>query len=302
MIRKIFDGNSCKDINIQGFSSNLGWFQPWKRATPVFIADRVYSFDAKPVPDDFGDLSDTFFIPRESNFCIGPKGDFTEDDWKERVSFLKEMVLTDLRLEIIYLVTLSACVLGYVELGAKKVPPVLGLLTGNNVQMAEWLAASVIGNPTVLLHAILYREDIYSGIPVVITEHDQLVADYSIVLSPTCYERPLTFELPVPQPASKKELNRFCRMAEQHFGTDLARFAETMTSMSMIDLDRLFAEQCAIFEGKDNLDDQFKTVCGAILTTMTITEKMTGLSFHRDAIIKFLNNTSVKPFDEDAEY
>ena len=158
----------------------------------------------------------------------------------------------------------------YVELGVKKVSPVLGLLTGNNVQMAEWLAASVIGNPTVLLHAILYREDIYSGIPVVITEHDQLVADYSIVLSPTCYERPLTFELPVPQPASKKELNRFCRMAERHFGTDLVRFAETMTSMSMIDLDRLFEEQCAIFEGKDNLDDQFKTVCGAILTTMTI--------------------------------
>ena len=91
-------------------------------------------------------------------------------------------------------------------------------------------------------------------------------------------------------------------MAERHFGTDLARFAETMTSMSMIDLDRLFAEQCAIFEGKDNLDDQFKTVCGAILTTMTIAEKMTGLSFHRDAIIKFFNNTSVKPFDKDAEY
>ena len=42
--------------------------------------------------------------------------------------------------------------------------------------MAEWLAASVIGNPTVLLHAILYREDIYSGIPVVITEHDQLLS------------------------------------------------------------------------------------------------------------------------------
>ena len=111
MIRKISDSNSCKNINIQGFSSDLGWFQPRKRATPVFIADRVYSFDAKPVPDDFGDLSDTFFIPRESNFCIGPKGNFTEDDWKERVSFLKEMVLTDLRLEIIYLVTLSACVL-----------------------------------------------------------------------------------------------------------------------------------------------------------------------------------------------
>ena len=79
-------------------------------------------------------------------------------------------------------------------------------------------------------------------------------------------------------------------------------FAETMTSMSMIDLDRLFAEQCAIFEGKDNLDDQFRTVCSAILTTMTIAEKMTGLSFRRDAIIKFLNKTSVKPFDEDAEY
>lgn len=75
-----------------------------------------------------------------------------------------------------------------------------------------------------------------------------------------------------------------------------------MTSMSMIDLDRLFEEQCAIFEGNDNLNDQFRTVCGAILTTMTIAEKMTGLSFHRDAIIKFLNNTSVKPFDEDAEY
>ena len=28
MIRKISDSNSCKNINIQGFSSDLGWFQP----------------------------------------------------------------------------------------------------------------------------------------------------------------------------------------------------------------------------------------------------------------------------------
>ena len=67
-----------------------GGFQPRKRATPIFIADRVYSFDAKPVPDDFGDLSNTFFIPREKlTSALDPKGDFTEDDWKERVRFFE---------------------------------------------------------------------------------------------------------------------------------------------------------------------------------------------------------------------
>lgn len=80
-------------------------------------------------------------------------------------------------------------------------------------------------------------------------------------------------------------------MAKRHFGTDLDKFAETITSMSMIELDQLFAKQCAIFEGNGNLDIQFRTVCGAILTTMTIAEKMTGLSFYRNAIIKFLSTT-----------
>ena len=51
---------------------------------------------------------------------------------KKECAFLKEMVLTDLRLEIIYLVTLSACVFRDMSNWApKKVSPVLGLLTGN---------------------------------------------------------------------------------------------------------------------------------------------------------------------------
>ena len=74
MIRKISDSNSCKNINIQGFSSDLGWFQPWKRATPVFIADRVYSFDAKPVPDDLVIFPTPSSSPEKLTSALDPKG------------------------------------------------------------------------------------------------------------------------------------------------------------------------------------------------------------------------------------
>ena len=92
MIHKSFD--NAHQSKPQHKHNQLGWFWSTEETKPVFLADRAYGSNLP--------FASEYFMDEESKsggFCIGPDSEATEEDWEKRKTFLKEMVLTDLRLE-----------------------------------------------------------------------------------------------------------------------------------------------------------------------------------------------------------
>ena len=143
MIHKSFD--NAHQSKPQHKHNQLGWFWSTEETKPVFLADRAYGSNLP--------FTSEYFMEEESKsggFCIGPDSEATEEDWEKRKTFLKEMVLTDLRLEVAYLLSLSACVMGYLNLVNESVPTVKVHLNEGDVQMAEHLVTSMVGDPKIL--------------------------------------------------------------------------------------------------------------------------------------------------------
>ena len=93
MIHKSFD--NAHQSKPQHKHNQLGWFWSTEETKPVFLADRAYGSNLP--------FASEYFMEEESKsggFCIGPDSEATEEDWEKRKTFLKEMVLTDLRLEV----------------------------------------------------------------------------------------------------------------------------------------------------------------------------------------------------------
>ena len=289
MIHKSFDNAHQHKHN------QLGWFWSTEESKPVFLADHAYGSNLP--------FASEYFMDEESKsggFCIGP-GEATEEDWKERKTFLKEMVLTDLRLEVTYLLSLSACAMGYLNLVNESVPTVKVHLNEGDVQMAEHLVTSMVGDPKILTNICPFLKDVDNGVPLVAPPDERWLVDFTVIFSSDADWAPVRMKMPVPKAESKQKLNNFCKAAAGNYGMDVVRFAQALSEMSMEEVVQMFNSNRVIFEANDEIDFQAQKFGGVVLTALTIAEQMTGLTFHKEDVIAFLNAALAEPQDDTEE-
>ena len=282
MIHKSFD--NAHQSKPQHKHNQLGWFWSTEETKPVFLADRAYGSNLP--------FASEYFMDEESKsggFCIGPDSEATEEDWEKRKTFLKEMVLTDLRLEVAYLLSLSTCVMGYLNLVNESVPTVKVHLNDGDVQMAEHLVTSMVGDPKILTNICPFLKD------------ERWLVDFTVIFSSDADWAPVRMKLPVPKAESKQKLNKFCKAAAGNYGMDVIRFAQALAEMPMEEVVQMFNSNRAIFESNDEIDFQAQKFGGVVLTALTIAEQMTGLTFHKEDVIAFLNAALAEPQDDTEE-
>ena len=249
-------------------------------------------------------LTSEYFMDEESKsggFCIGPDSEATEEDWEKRKTFLKEMVLTDLRLEVAYLLSLSACAMGYLNLVNESVPTVKVHLNEGDVQMAEHLVTSMVGDPKILTNICPFLKDVDNGVPLVASPDERWLVDFTVIFSSDADWAPVRMKLPVSKAESKQKLNKFCKAAAGNYGMDVIRFAQALAEMPMEEVVQMFNSNRAIFESNDEIDFQAQKFGGVVLTALTIAEQMTGLTFHKEDVIAFLNAALAEPQDDTEE-
>ena len=64
---------------------------------------------------------------------------------------------------------------------------------------------------------------------------------------------------------------------------------------------QMFNSNRVIFEANDEIDFQAQKFGGVVLTALTIAEQMTGLTFHKEDVIAFLNAALAEPQDDTEE-
>ena len=294
MIHRSF--NKAHQSNPQHKHNQLGWFWSTEESKPVFLADHAYGSNLP--------FASEYFMDEESKsggFCIGPDSEATEASWEERKTFLKEMVLTDLRLEVTYLLSLSACAMGYLNLVNESVPTVKVHLNEGNVQMAEHLVTSMVGDPKILTNICPFLKDVDNGVPLVAPADERWLVDFTVIFSSDADWAPVRMKLPVPKAESKQKLNKFCKAAAGNYGMDVVRFAQALTEMPMEEVVRMFNSNRVIFESNDEIDFQAQKFGGVVLTALTIAEQMTGLTFHKEDVIAFLKEALAEPQDDTEE-
>ena len=190
-------------------------------------------------------------------------------------------------LSILYLLGLSASIVGYLSETGHSLPTIAVQLRGDDIDAAEYLITSMIGEPTAMLASPVDREDIMNGIPLIFHEPQATLPASTVVFTQQEYAEAWNICLPIPSVPKKQKLS-FLTEAEDAPGLDLIKLAEIILSEVKDEVYHTYIAWLNDFSKYDEMELHHQKICAVICTALTYAEAITQLEFEREEIIQYL--------------
>ena len=105
------------------------------------------------------------------------------DAWDRRTEFVNDHILPHPGLSILYLLGLSASIVGYLSETGHPLPTIAVQLRGSDTDAAEHLITSMIGEPVAMLASPVGHEEIMNGFPLILHEQQTTLPASTVVFT-----------------------------------------------------------------------------------------------------------------------
>ena len=271
-----------KTTKIEYIHSKLGWFCSNTTDRPDFLFR--FSYGSNPT-SRYAITKTAQYMGVESEPPCDPEEGF--EAWDRRTEFVSNHILLHLGLSILYLLGLSASIVGYLSETGHSLPTIAVQLRGDDIDAAEYLITSMIGEPSAMLASPVDREDIMNGIPLIFHEQQATLPASTVVFTQQEYAEAWNICLPIPSVPKKQKLS-FLTEAEDAPGLDLIKLAGTILSEDKGEVYDTYLAWLKDFSKYDEMKLHHQKICAVICTALTYAEEITQLEFERKEIIQYL--------------
>ena len=247
-----------KTAKIEYIHSKLGWFSPAVTDKPNFLFRLSYGSN----PTSRYAITNT---AQYMGFESEPPSDPEEglDAWDRRTEFVCNHILLHPGLSILYLLGLSASIVGYLSETGHSLPTIAVQLRGDDIDAAEYLITSMIGEPAAMLASPVDREDIMNGIPLIFHEQQATLPASTVVFTQQEYAEAWNICLPIPSVPKKQKLS-FLTEAEDAPGLDLIKLAGTILSEDKDEVYDTYLAWLKDFSKYDEMQLHHQKTCAVI--------------------------------------
>ena len=271
-----------KTAKIEYIHSKLGWFCSNTADRPDFLFR--LSYGSNPT-SRYAITKTAQYMGFEPEPPSDPEEGF--DAWDRRTEFVSNHILLHPGLSILYLLGLSASIVGYLSETGHSLPTIAVQLRGDDIDAAGYLITSMIGEPTAMLASPVDREDIMNGIPLIFHEQQATLPASTVVFTQQEYAEAWNICLPIPSVPQKQKLS-FLTEAEDAPGLDLIKLARTILSEDKDEVYHTYIAWLNDFSKYDEMKLHHQKICAVICTALTYAEEITQLEFERKEIIQYL--------------
>ena len=271
-----------KTAKIEYIHSKLGWFSPAVTDKPNFLFRLSYG---NAHTSRYAITNTAQYMGFESEPPSDPEEGF--DAWDRRTEFVSNHILSHPGLSILYLLGLSASIVGYLSETGHSLPTIAVQLRGDDIDAAEYLITSMIGEPSAMLASPVDRENIMNGIPLIFHEQQATLPASTVVFTQQECAEAWNICLPIPSVPQKQKLS-FLTEAEDAPGLDLIRLAGTILSEDKDEVYDTYLAWLKDFSKYDEMQLHHQKTCAVICTALTYAEIITQLEFDREEIIQYL--------------
>ena len=271
-----------KTAKIEYIHSKLGWFCSDAADRPSFLFRLSYGNE----PMSRYAVTKT---AQHMGFESEPPSDPEEGlgAWDRRTKFVSDHILSHPGLSILYLLGLSASIVGYLSETGHPLPTIAVQLRGSDTDAAEHLITSMIGEPVAMLASPVDRQDIMNGIPLIFHEQQSTLPASTVVFTQQELSEVWNISLPLPSVPQKQKLS-FLTEAEDAPGLDLIKLARTILSEDKDEVYHTYIAWLNDFSKYDEMKLHHQKICAVICTALTYAEEITQLEFERKEIIQYL--------------
>ena len=271
-----------KTAKIEYIHSKLGWFCSNTADRPDFLFR--LSYGSNPT-SKYAITKTAQYMGFESEPPSDPEEGF--DAWDRRTEFVSNHILSHPGLSILYLVGLSASIVGYLSETGHSLPTIAVQLRGDDIDAAEYLITSMIGEPSAMLASPVDCEDIMNGIPLIFHEQQATLPSSTVVFTQQECAEAWNICLPIPSVPEKQKLS-FLTEAEDAPGLDLIKLAGTILGEGKDEVYDTYLAWLKDFSKYDEMQLHHQKTCAVICTALTYAEIITQLEFDREEIIQYL--------------
>ena len=271
-----------KTAKIEYIHSKLGWFSPAVTDKPNFLFRLSYG---NAHTSRYAITNTAQYMGFESEPPSDPEEGF--DAWDRRTEFVSNHILSHPGLSILYLLGLSASIVGYLSETGHSLPTIAVQLRGDDIDAAEYLITSMIGKPAAMLASSVDREDIMNGIPLIFHEQQATLPASTVVFTQQECAEAWNICLPIPSVPKKQKLS-FLTEAEDAPGLDLIKLAGTILNEDKDEVYDTYLAWLKDFSKYDEMQLHHQKTCAVICTALTYAEIITQLEFDREEIIQYL--------------
>ena len=271
-----------KTAKIEYIHSKLGWFSPAVTDKPNFLFRLSYG---NAHTSRYAITKTAQYMGFEPEPPSDPEEGF--DAWDRRTEFVSNHILLHPGLSILYLLGLSASIVGYLSETGHSLPTIAVQLRGDDIDAAEYLITSMIGEPAAMLASPVDREDIMNSIPLIFHEQQATLPASTVVFTQQECAEAWNICLPIPSVPEKQKLS-FLTEAEDAPGLDLIRLAGTILSEDKDEVYDTYLAWLKDFSKYDEMQLHHQKTCAVICTALTYAEIITQLEFDREEIIQYL--------------
>ena len=271
-----------KTAKIEYIHSKLGWFSPAVTDKPNFLFRLSYG---NAHTSKYAITKTAQYMGLESEPPSDPEEGL--DSWDRRTEFVCNYILPHPGLSILYLLGLSASIVGYLSATGHSLPTIAVQLRGDDIDATEYLITSMIGEPAAMLASPVDREDIMNGIPLIFHEQQTTLPASTVVFTQQECAEAWNICLPIPSVPKKQKLS-FLTEAEDAPGLDLIKLAGTILSEDKDEVYDTYLAWLKDFSKYDEMELHHQKTCAVICTALTYAEIITQLEFDREEIIQYL--------------
>ena len=271
-----------KTAKIEYIHSKLGWFSPAVTDKPNFLFR--LSYGSNPT-SRYAITKTAQYMGFESEPPSDPEAGL--DAWDRRTEFVSNHILPHPGLSILYLLGLSASIVGHLSETGHPLPTIAVQLRGGDIDAAEYLITSMIGEPAAMLASPVDRENIMNGIPLIFHEQQATLPVSTVVFTQQEWAEAWNICLPIPSVPKKQKLS-FLTEAEDAPGLDLIKLARTILSEDKDEVYHTYIAWLNDFSKYDEMKLHHQKICAVICTALTYAEEITQLEFERKEIIQYL--------------
>ena len=271
-----------KTAKIEYIHSKLGWFSPAVTDKPNFLFRLSYG---NAHTSRYAITKTAQYMGLESEPPSDPEEGL--DAWDRRTEFVSNHILMHPGLSILYLLGLSASIVGYLSETGHPLPTIAVQMRGDDIDAAEYLITSMIGEPSAMLASPVDREDIMNGIPLIFHEQQAALPASTVVFTQQECAEAWNICLPIPSVPQKQKLS-FLTEAEDAPGLDLIKLAGTILSEDKDEVYDTYLAWLKDFSKYDEMQLHHQKTCAVICTALTYAEIITQLEFDREEIIQYL--------------
>ena len=271
-----------KTAKIEYIHSKLGWFSPAVTDKPNFLFRLSYG---NAHTSRYAITKTAQYMGLESEPPSDPEEGL--DAWDRRTEFVSNHILSHPGLSILYLLGLSASIVGYLSETGHSLPTIAVQLREDDIDAAEYLITSMIGEPSAMLASPVDREDIMNGIPLIFHEQQAALPASTVVFTQQECAEAWNICLPIPSVPQKQKLS-FMTEAEDAPGLDLIKLAGTILGEDKGEVYDTYLAWLKDFSKYDEMQLHHQKTCAVICTALTYAEIITQLEFDREEIIQYL--------------